>query len=212
MEKQVQTELWSKQDTDMGLVKSANPVSIGLKPGACLQQKWQSQLHHDAEQSIQPTTEGLIQARVLVETFTYCNAPIFLLLNQISQNGIWYMMTWAVNQLIQDWPAEVPNLHMLLTNAPPDAKYFTMIDHCSAFLAFLWLMRAGICLPSRMLVNNIHIPGYHKILNIHCLCLIRFLRLTLKTSSWKARCCSRSMIFYFVSCHSNNATEILLRY
>ncbi len=32
-------------------------------------------------------------------------------------------------------PAEVPNPHTLLTNVPPDAKYFTVIDLCSAYFS-----------------------------------------------------------------------------
>lgn len=33
MEKQVPIQLWSRHDTDVGLVKSANPVRIEVKPG-----------------------------------------------------------------------------------------------------------------------------------------------------------------------------------
>lgn len=32
-------------------------------------------------------------------------------------------------------PADVPNPHTLLTNVPPDAKYFTVIDLCQAFFS-----------------------------------------------------------------------------
>ncbi len=32
-------------------------------------------------------------------------------------------------------PAEVPNPHTLLTNVPPEAKYFTVIDICSAYFS-----------------------------------------------------------------------------
>ncbi len=33
---------------------------------------------------------------------------------------------------MKDWPAEVPNLHTLLTNVLSAANYFTVIDLCSA--------------------------------------------------------------------------------
>ncbi len=34
---------------------------------------------------------------------------------------------------MEDWPAEVPNPHTLLTNVPSAANYFTVIDLCSVF-------------------------------------------------------------------------------
>lgn len=36
---------------------------------------------------------------------------------------------------MEDYPAEVPNPHTLLSNLPPEAKYFTVIDLCSAFFS-----------------------------------------------------------------------------
>ncbi|MGL4355606.1 MAG: reverse transcriptase domain-containing protein, partial [Aeromonas popoffii] len=41
----------------------------------------------------------------------------------------------AINKIVEDYPAEVPNPHTLLTNIPADAKYFTVIDLCSAFFS-----------------------------------------------------------------------------
>jgi len=35
----------------------------------------------------------------------------------------------------EDWPAEVPDPHTLLTNVPPAANCFTVIDLCSAFFS-----------------------------------------------------------------------------
>jgi len=40
-----------------------------------------------------------------------------------------------INAIVKDWPAEVPNPYTLLTNVPPDAKFFTVIDLCSAFFS-----------------------------------------------------------------------------
>lgn len=44
------------------------------------------------------------------------------------------LLTRAVNEVVEDWPAEVPNPHTLLTNVPPAANYFTVIELFSAFL------------------------------------------------------------------------------
>ena len=41
----------------------------------------------------------------------------------------------AVNDVVEDMHAEVANPHTLLTNIPPDATYFTVIDLCGAFFS-----------------------------------------------------------------------------
>ncbi len=41
----------------------------------------------------------------------------------------------AVNEVVEDWPAEVLNPHTLLTNVPSAANYFTVIDLYSAFFS-----------------------------------------------------------------------------
>ncbi len=38
----------------------------------------------------------------------------------------------GINEVVEDWPAEVPNPHTLLTNVLSAANYFTVIDLCSA--------------------------------------------------------------------------------
>ncbi len=52
MEKQVPMELWSQHDTDVGLVKSANPVRIALRSGAKIPKKMQYPLRPEAEKGI----------------------------------------------------------------------------------------------------------------------------------------------------------------
>lgn len=43
----------------------------------------------------------------------------------------------AVNKVVELYVAEVPNPHPLLSNVPPDAMYFTVIDLRSAFFSVL---------------------------------------------------------------------------
>ncbi len=52
MEKQVPMELWSQHDTDVGLVKSANPIRIALRSGAKIPEKMQYPLKPEAEKGI----------------------------------------------------------------------------------------------------------------------------------------------------------------
>ncbi len=49
VELQIPTELWSQHDTDIGLITSANPLRVQLKPDARLPRKAQYPVHPDAE-------------------------------------------------------------------------------------------------------------------------------------------------------------------
>lgn len=125
--------MWSKHETDVGLVKSANLIKIELKPNMKLPQCAQYPLKPEAEQGINKTIEWLMNAGVLVETQSPCNTPIFPVLKaDKSKNRLTHDLQ-AINEILEDWPAEVPNPHKLLTNIPANAKFFTVIDLCSAF-------------------------------------------------------------------------------
>ncbi|XP_016102534.1 uncharacterized protein [Sinocyclocheilus grahami] len=135
MERQVPLELWSQHDTDVGLVKSANPIKVVLKPGAKVPRKLQYPLKPEAVEGIKKTIEGLMKAGVLVETTSYCNTPILPVTK--ADKSKWRLVhdLRAVNEVVEDWPAEVPNPHTLLTNVPSVANYYTVIDLCSAFFS-----------------------------------------------------------------------------
>lgn len=135
METNVPDELWSKHETDVGLVKSANPVRIKTKPGVRFPRRSQYPLKKEAIVGIRKTIEGLQQAGVLIETSAYCNTPI-LPVEKVDKSK-WRLVhdLRAINEITEDWPAEVPNPHTLLTNVPPTATYFTVIDLCSAFFS-----------------------------------------------------------------------------
>uniref|UniRef100_A0A4W5Q3E0 ribonuclease H n=1 Tax=Hucho hucho TaxID=62062 RepID=A0A4W5Q3E0_9TELE len=136
MEKIIPSEVWSSQhDTDVGLVKSASPVYIKVKPDA--KPPWKAQYHMkpEAEEGISATIEGLIRAGVLIEIQSCCNTPLLPVLKADGKKWRLVHDLRAVNDIVQDCPAEVPNPHTLLTNVPPDAKYFTVIDLCGAFFS-----------------------------------------------------------------------------
>ncbi len=135
MEKQVPMELWSQHDTDVRLVKSANPVRIALRSGAKVPKNMQYPLKPEAEKGIKKTIEGLVKAGVLIESASYCNTPILPVAK--ADKSKWRLVhdLRAVNEVVEDWPAEVPNPHTLLTNVPSAANYFTVIDLCSAFFS-----------------------------------------------------------------------------
>lgn len=135
MEKQVPPELWSQHGTDVGLVKSANPIRIVLKPGAKLPRKLQYPSKPEVEEGIKKTIEGLMKAGVLVETTSCSNTPILPVAKAYKSKWRLVNDLRAVNEVVEDWPAEVPNPHTLLTNVQFTVNYYTIIDICSAFFS-----------------------------------------------------------------------------
>ncbi len=81
------------------------------------------------------TVSGLIQAWVLVETHSMRNTPVFPVMKADKSKYRLVHDLRMIKDVVQDWPAEAPNPHILLTNGPPDAKFFMVVDLCSAFFS-----------------------------------------------------------------------------
>lgn len=132
---QVPVSLWSQHDTDVGLVRSVTPVQVKLMRAVRLPRKPQYPLKPDAEQGIDNTITGLRQTGVLIPTTSPCNTPILPVMKADKQKWRLVHDLRAINEVVEDFAAEVPNPHTLLSNIPPDAKYFTVIDLCLAFFS-----------------------------------------------------------------------------
>ncbi|XP_048867231.1 uncharacterized protein LOC125740321 [Brienomyrus brachyistius] len=135
MEREVPEEVWTAHDTEVGLVNSASPVEIYLKPGCTPPWKNQYPLKPEAEEGIRETIEGLLDAGVLVPTISCCNTPLLPVPKAGGEKWRLVHDLRAVNEVVEDQTAEVPNPHTLLTNVPPNAKWFTVVDLCSAFFS-----------------------------------------------------------------------------
>lgn len=57
-----------------------------------------------------------MKARVFVEITSCSNTPILLVDNAYKSKWRLVHDLRAVNEVVEDWPTEVPNLHTLLTN------------------------------------------------------------------------------------------------
>lgn len=63
-----------------------------------------------------------------------CNTPIFPVLKADKSKYRLVHDLRTINDVVEDRSsAEMPNLHTLLTAIPAEAKFFTVIDLCSAF-------------------------------------------------------------------------------
>ncbi|XP_035273023.1 uncharacterized protein LOC118227043 isoform X2 [Anguilla anguilla] len=132
---QLPSQLWSQHDTDVGKVKSANPVEVYIKPDCKGPFKLQYPLKREAVEGVRKPIEGLLKSGVLRTTQSPYNTP--LLPEQKADGEKWRLVhdLRAVNDVVQEMTAEVPNPHTLLTNVPHTAKWFTVIDLCSAFFS-----------------------------------------------------------------------------
>ncbi|XP_061127087.1 uncharacterized protein LOC133146985 [Syngnathus typhle] len=135
MLQQVPEHVWSRHGTDIGLVKSAQPVRVDLRPGCKPPWKPQYPLKEEAVRGIETQIEGLLVANVLTITQTpLSNTPILPLKKPDNSHRLVHDLR-AVNEVVVDRVADVPDPHTLLTQIPPDAECFTVVDLCGAFFS-----------------------------------------------------------------------------
>ncbi|KAE8278804.1 hypothetical protein D5F01_LYC22379 [Larimichthys crocea] len=135
MLQQVQECLWSQHNTDIGLVKSAQPVRVELRPGTKPPWRPQYPLKEEAVQGIEPQIEGLLQAGVL-KTTNDPQSDMPLLPTKKPDGSYRHVHDLrAINEVVIDYPADVPDPHTLLAQIPPEATCFTVIDLCGAFFS-----------------------------------------------------------------------------
>ncbi|KAM7417008.1 hypothetical protein PAMA_016903 [Pampus argenteus] len=125
----------SQHSTDIGLVKSAQPVKVDLRPGVKPPWKNQYPLKEEAIQGIGPQIEGLLKADVLkITQDPQSNTPLLPLRKPDDSYRLVHDLR-AVNEVVADFPAEVPDPHTLLAHIPPNATHFTVLDLCGAFFS-----------------------------------------------------------------------------
>lgn len=116
-------------------MKSAQPVKVDLRPGTEPPWKNQYPLKEEAVRGIEPQIEGLVQAGGLKTVQNpQCNTPLL----PVKKPDNTYRLAndlRVVNEIVIDFPAEVPDPHTLLAKIPPEASHFTVIDLCGAFFS-----------------------------------------------------------------------------
>lgn len=112
---QVPSHVWPRHKTDVGLVKSAEPLQFQLKPGAKLPNQRQYPLKHKALIGICPTIAGLLEAGVLVKTQSACNTPICPIQKMNTDDYRLVHDIRTVNAIVAEEIPVVPDPHTLLT-------------------------------------------------------------------------------------------------
>lgn len=135
MIQQVPECVWSRHSTDIGFVKSAQPVRVQLQPGVKVPWKSQYPLKEEAVQGIEPQIKGLLKAGVLrIVQNPRSNTPLLPVKKPDNSYRLAHDLR-AVNEVVVDSPADVPDPHTLLAQVPPEATCFTVLDLCGAFFS-----------------------------------------------------------------------------
>ena len=137
MLRKVPDYLWAKSEFDVGLMHSAQPVHITLRPQChppFVRQYPISNQHADA--AISTTINGLLEAGVLRKTSRPMSCTPILPVKK--SHGNTYRLVndlRSLNSVVEDSPqfAEVPNPHVILCNIPPDCTFYSVIDIKNAF-------------------------------------------------------------------------------
>ena len=73
----VKDKVWDFTGKDIGLIKSAEPVKIQVKPNAILPRIKQYKLSKEAEEDMQPVREHVIDQGILKQVLSSpCNSPV----------------------------------------------------------------------------------------------------------------------------------------
>lgn len=123
--------LWAEHKTGVGLVATATPVKISLKPNVQLPYQPQYKTTPEAIEGIEPTIEGLKAAGVLIPTQSPCSTPIL----PIKKPHTLVHDLRAINNMILAQTPVVPDPHTLLSNIPPDTKYYTVYTFAQRFFS-----------------------------------------------------------------------------
>ncbi|KAK4807175.1 hypothetical protein QYF61_024295 [Mycteria americana] len=126
--KEVPWELWSKSGTDVGLLKSAQPVHIKTKGGSPPMVK-QYPIPQEAERSIQKQIDQYLVKGILreCESLKKDGDPEFRFVQDLR----------AINQYVIVPHPVVPDPSTVLLQIPYWAKCFTVIDLTAAFFSIL---------------------------------------------------------------------------
>lgn len=123
----------------MGLVKTAEPVDIVPKSVYRPYQR-QYPLRQEAIDGITPVFEALREAGVIVPSQSPVCTPI-LPVKKAREDGLpndWRFVQdlQTVNNAVQPRAPILPNSYTILSQIPPTAQWFTVVDLANAFSVF----------------------------------------------------------------------------
>ncbi|XP_055362682.1 uncharacterized protein LOC129603748 [Betta splendens] len=136
---EVPASLWATHKYDVGLIKGCDPVVITPKSDyrPC---KQQYPLKREAIEGITPVFNSLLKAGVVVPCDNSpVRTPLFPVkkIRNKGQPTEWRFVQdlQAVNAAVQPRAPTVPNPYTILSQVPPKAKFFSVIDLANAFFS-----------------------------------------------------------------------------
>ncbi|MGL4897539.1 MAG: hypothetical protein ACRC31_03815 [Cetobacterium sp.] len=110
-------------------------MKIQTKPNVKLPYQRQDPLSQQALNGIRPTTEGLVEAGVLIPTKSPCNTPMFPVRKPNSDKWRLVQDLRPVNRVVVTETPVVPDPHTPFSNISDGTKWYTVTDLCSAFFS-----------------------------------------------------------------------------
>uniref|UniRef100_A0A4W5MLS8 ribonuclease H n=1 Tax=Hucho hucho TaxID=62062 RepID=A0A4W5MLS8_9TELE len=126
--------LWSKGGHDVGLIKSAEPVLVRLKPGYEGPRQKQYPMSPEGEEGLGTTIGELNQGQVIYPSNSPYNTPILPVKTPTGK----YRMEQDfrhLNQVVDSEFPLVPDPSVILSRVPPEASTFSVIDLHGAFFS-----------------------------------------------------------------------------
>lgn len=148
----------------MGLIKGAQPIQITPKSDFCPNQP-QYPLKPEAVEGIMPVFNSLLEAGVIVPCEdSPVRTPMFPVkkVRPPPQKDDWRFVQdlRAVNAAVHARAPNVPNPHTILSQIPPDAHWFTVVDLSNAFFQRSSASRQSIlvCVSIQWQILHLHSP------------------------------------------------------
>ena len=153
--------VWANGPYDVGHTPQHNIV-VNVKDPHCPEWRHQYRIKPEAEEGINDTITGLLEAGVLEKTNSEWNTPI---LPVRKADGLTWRMVHdlrAINIRTIAPPEKVPNPYVALNPVSSEHQWFTVVDLTNAFFCIPLATKDNSSL-SHVEDNNTHTQGCHKI-------------------------------------------------
>lgn len=132
----VPDHLWAKSKQDVGLIKNCEPVRITPKSDYRPYQK-QYPLKPEAVEGITTVFNSFLESKIVVPCEdSPVSTPIFPVKKDVEPPDWRFVQDLrAVNDAVVARAPNVPNPHTILSQVPPTAKFFSVVDLSNAFFS-----------------------------------------------------------------------------
>ena len=130
----VPVDLWALHANHVGLL-NVPPYQAKINPNKYPVYIKQYPLSKEKEEGIQPVIESLLKQGVIVKRRSQNNTPINPILKPGTNKYRFTQDLRKINEAVYPIAPIVPDTNSILAALPPDSKYYTVVDLCSAYFS-----------------------------------------------------------------------------